>query len=232
MYLKLIQWDRGSIKLGMVRLYLVYFLLCVCVITVGSLGLSSTSNAPDQAQRKLYIVGLTPDQAVQVRCWLVFLWQGKLFRLLQWFWVCDVQDIWFLRTLFLYIHSFVISFSYRQGGKITLMYADTRAKLLIRVSLIKSSAVPTIPLAPTGYPQPVKPPVLGYSYSHPAHVILSASASLPSSPPAPTILYLQWHLDHIHQDNSHPKCCIYASLPKIDAFGLLPSMPIGVSSYP
>ncbi|CAO2822153.1 unnamed protein product [Amaranthus hypochondriacus] len=119
----------------MVRLYLVYFLLCVCVITVGSLGLSSTSNAPDQAQRKLYIVGLTPDQAVQVRCW--------------------------------------------QGGKITLMYADTRAKLEIRVSLIKSSAVPTIPLAPTGYPQPVKPPVLGYSYSHPAHVILSASASLP-----------------------------------------------------
>ncbi|KNA14114.1 hypothetical protein SOVF_110620 [Spinacia oleracea] len=194
-------------------------------------GLSSASTAPDQAQRKLYIGGLSPEITTEMLL-SFFSRHGEIDEGS----VAYDKDTNKSRGFGFVTYKTVDSAKKALddpertlgGRNITVKFADTKNKTT--PSQFSSTPVPMIPPNASGYQQPGKAQApLGYSY--PQHMPSYPPVSTYTNPPA-AAAPLPAMTPGQYPQGPQPSQVSYAPPPMKDTFGMPHSMPVGMSGYP
>ncbi|GAB4851544.1 hypothetical protein Ancab_030947 [Ancistrocladus abbreviatus] len=183
-------------------------------------GLSSASTAPDQAQRKLYIGGLSPDTTSE----MLLNFFGRHGEIEEGSVAYDKdtnrsRGFGFVTYKTVEAAKKALDDPERTlgGRNITVKYADNKSRTG-QVQLPPAVVPMTIPMA-SGYPQPPKAQApVGYGYP-PA--VASYPASSYQSPPAVPALY-----------PTQPQISYASTAVQKDTLGMPPVMPMGMPSYP
>lgn len=194
-------------------------------------GLSSASAAPDQAQRKLYIGGLSPETTSEMLL-IFFSRHGEI----------DEGSVAYDKDTnksrgFGFVTYKTIDAAKKAlddpertlgGRNITVKYADTKSKTT--PIQFPSTAVTMVPPTATGYLQPGKPQApLGYSY--PQHMPSYPPASSYASPTA-AVAPPPAMAPGPYPPGPPPSQISYAPPPMKDTFGMPPSLPVNMPGYP
>lgn len=219
-------------------------------------GLSSASITPDQAQRKLYIGGLSPEITSEMLL-SFFSRHGEIEEGSVAYDKDTNKSRGFGFVTYKTAEATKKALDDTErilgGRNITVKYADTKSKTS---SQLPSAAVPMVPPTVSGYPQPGKPQApFGYSYpqhmtSYPQPTSYPSPPAAPAPPPAmapgpypPAVPPSQISYAPSQSQISYtpppsqisyappPSQIPYAPPPRKDTFEMQPSMPIGTPNY-